>query len=59
MDALLENAIRHTRDGDPIQLSVTGPGGPGSAWPWCARSPTRTAGEGSEFEITLPALPQT
>jgi two-component system OmpR family sensor kinase len=24
MDALLENAIRHTRDGDLIQLSVTG-----------------------------------
>src|SRR5439155_19941235 len=27
MDALLENAIRHTRDGDLIQLSVTGGGG--------------------------------
>jgi len=24
LDALLENAIRHTRDGDLIQLSVTG-----------------------------------
>jgi signal transduction histidine kinase len=27
MDALLENAIRHTRDGDLIQLSVTGGNG--------------------------------
>jgi signal transduction histidine kinase len=27
MDALLENAIRHTRDGDLIQLSVTGENG--------------------------------
>jgi len=80
MDALLENAIRHTCDGDLIQLSVTGGNGlvriavsdtgsgieagelahvfdrfrtgpnangtrgPGSVSPWCARSPTRTAG---------------
>ena len=28
MDALLENAIRHTCDGDLIQLSVTGGNGP-------------------------------
>ncbi len=104
MDALLENAIRHTRDGDLIQLSVTGGNGlvriavsdtgsgikAGALTRVFDRFRTGTnangtrgtglglalvravadahggsarvrsvPGEGSEFEITLPAPPQT
>ena len=103
MDALLENAIRHTRDGDLIQLSVTGgnglvriavsdtgggieagelahvfdrfrtgPNANGTRGTGLGLALVRAVadahggsarvrsvpGEGSEFEITLPAPPQ-